>query len=280
MSNDQEQEKEDLKKQLQGLMDKIDQLEKTPEPQGEKQIKVPKKKTYTKGGVEMEELPEEEPPKPQPTPSQSPPAAPQPTPDPVQQFMQQSGQQPAPLPPQQPPQQAPSQINQQQIEQMRRQDQQFIHKRVCATEVYNWISKLFAVLLVDIVAMFLIYFFCMMFLFLFAQVVVAAAIIFTGWYMIKIKKHKQYLEMQYQIASKKGMLSTIGKPKFQRQQQPRQPYPPQQQPQPPAPPQQYPPQQYPPQQYPPQQYPPQQQQPRGIRNPFQKQHYDQGERRQ
>lgn len=183
-------------------------------------------------------------------------------------------------------QNTPAYILPEKIAQMQLQDQDMVHKRVAAQEVFKWTKMSVNLFAVNIATLFMVYFFMAIYIRVAAEVTLAAVIIFDGYYIVLMRKRQLYLKQRYNIVQPPSLFSNLLKPK-QPQQQQRQ----FQQPPPPLPQQQF---QQPPQQF---QQPPQQQinvpepplnesipeQKSAIRKFIEKQnrkHYDQGRRSQ
>jgi hypothetical protein len=121
--------------------------------------------------------------------------------------------------------QSNNRFDQQGIQRARKQDSQFIHKRIAAQEVLRWLKMSVLLLTMNIVVVFVLYLFAIMLLYLIVDIVIVAAVIFDGFYLMRMRKQQQYLQKKYNIQRQPSMLGggfRRGAPQYRQQQRPQQ----------------------------------------------------------
>jgi len=238
-------EKEELKRQLAKLTERIEGLNAPPDPEAVK--KETRIKIQRPVKVEPQPKIHDEQPAPQPDQPIPQPEIPE---DPMAKFLQQqSPQQEMPPQPQQPQQQMPQQPIPQQPQQpymnlkgIKKMQQMgsTIDKTVCAQESMKWLNMGKIMALISFIGIFLMYMFQIADLAVVSDIMFFMILFTCAYFLMRFQKQIVYLKQTYGIRSP-GI--NIKLPQRQNNQRPPQ----------------YPPQQYPPQQpQQPQQYPPQQ----------------------
>jgi hypothetical protein len=137
-------------------------------------------------------------------------------------------------PQQQPPQQ-PQQA--QGIQQVKKQDKNFVHKRIAAQEVNKWIRKGVFIFMMNVIGFFVFYMMIVIRSGLLIDITMIAMVIVNCFFLASFRKHQLYLTRKYNIQTQGnflvgGKIPTIRryKPRQQQYQQPPQQYPQQQDP--------------------------------------------------
>jgi Ca2+-dependent lipid-binding protein len=118
-------------------------------------------------------------------------------------------------------QEADAQFDEEEIRQVKKQDGEFIHKRIAAQEILRWLKISILLMTMNIIGFFVMYFLFTLWMVLIADIAMVAVIIFDGFYLMRMRKHQQYLINKYNIQRQPSMFSGMSKraPQEYRQQQ-------------------------------------------------------------
>jgi hypothetical protein len=102
------------------------------------------------------------------------------------------------------------------IEQIRKEDKDFIHKRIAAQEVLRWVKKGTFLFTMNIIGFFVFYLMIVMGAGVMIDVIMVVMVIINAFFLVQMRKHQIYLTRRYNIQTQRGFLSGMGIPKIRR----------------------------------------------------------------
>ena len=105
---------------------------------------------------------------------------------------------------------AEAKFDHEEVRRVKQQDSNFIHKRIAAQEILKWMKTSIMLLTLNIISFFVFYMFFSIFLVLFADIVLVFAVIFDGFFLMKMRKHSAYLQQKYNIQRQPSMFGGAG----------------------------------------------------------------------